>query len=66
MVLASWPEGHVPPPTTWLEAPTSPVTELTNLSIASSVKCYGSRPHITVPVNYSIASSAKYEITPAM
>ena len=63
MVLASWPEG-MPAPTTWLWAPTSPITVLANLSIASSVTFYGPRPRITVPVNHSIACSAKYEISP--
>ena len=40
MVLDSGPEG-MPPPTTWLWAPTSLITVPANFSIASFVKCYG-------------------------
>ena len=54
MVLASWPEG-MPPSATWLWAPTTPITVPANLNIAGSVKCYGPRPRITVPVNHSNA-----------
>ena len=53
MVLASWPEGRARPHHLVM-IPTSPITVLANLSIARSVKCYGPRPRITVPVNHCI------------
>ena len=65
MVLASWPEGHARPHHLVM-GPDHAITVLSNLSIASSVKFYGPRPRITVPVNHSIACCAKYEISPAL
>ena len=42
MVLASWPEGHAPHHL--VMGPDLAITVLANLSLASSVKCYGLRP----------------------
>ena len=53
MVLASWAEVHAPHHL--VMGPDLAITVLSNLSIASFVKCYGPRPCITVPVNHSIA-----------
>ena len=64
MVLASCPEGRAPHHL--VMGADLAITVLANLSIPSSVKFYGTRPGITVPVNHSIAGSAKYEIPPAL